>query len=330
MTKISPQGYLYTKSEFSNHPFWEDGGTGGNVPAGGTTGQALVKKSDADYDTEWKTIEGGGTVEVDTELSINSTNPVENRVITGEINTVKNSVSTIQEELSGLGESLDEATTAIDELGMNKADKSDTVSPEQLNTKLEEYDTSEDVNLKLQDFYTKEDTYSKTELDTKFGNTVSTDTDALVNYYTKSETYNKNEVNELLEEYTPSLQNYYTKNETNELLNGKVDNSTYTAEVDALNQSLNGKTDNTAFQSFAQTTSGDITTLINNVATLQQTVDGFDTDISNKVDKPSSGHLSLLNFKYKNNDDTYTTIPYNPESGEDVEITFEDIAGRSF
>lgn len=43
-----------------------DGEDGQGVPAGGTTGQALVKKSDADYDTEWKTIEttsGGGNDE---------------------------------------------------------------------------------------------------------------------------------------------------------------------------------------------------------------------------------------------------------------------------
>jgi hypothetical protein len=30
------------------------------VPPGGTTGQALVKKSNADYDTEWKTMSGEG------------------------------------------------------------------------------------------------------------------------------------------------------------------------------------------------------------------------------------------------------------------------------
>lgn len=36
------------------------GGGGGNVPSGGTTGQALVKRSDTDFDTEWATIQGGG------------------------------------------------------------------------------------------------------------------------------------------------------------------------------------------------------------------------------------------------------------------------------
>lgn len=37
----------------------KNGSDGIGVIPGGTTGQALVKKSDADYDTEWKTISGG-------------------------------------------------------------------------------------------------------------------------------------------------------------------------------------------------------------------------------------------------------------------------------
>lgn len=39
-----------------------DGTDGIGVIPGGTTGQALVKKSDADYDTEWKTISEGGEI----------------------------------------------------------------------------------------------------------------------------------------------------------------------------------------------------------------------------------------------------------------------------
>src|SRR6185312_13441182 len=38
-----------------------------NIPAGGVTGQALVKESNTNYDTIWKTVAGAGTVqEVDT------------------------------------------------------------------------------------------------------------------------------------------------------------------------------------------------------------------------------------------------------------------------
>ena len=36
--------------------------SGGSVPSGGTTGQALVKASNADGDTEWSTVEGTGSV----------------------------------------------------------------------------------------------------------------------------------------------------------------------------------------------------------------------------------------------------------------------------
>ena len=40
----------------------KNGSDGIGVIPGGTTGQALVKKSDADYDTEWKTISEGGKI----------------------------------------------------------------------------------------------------------------------------------------------------------------------------------------------------------------------------------------------------------------------------
>lgn len=40
----------------------QNGSDGIGVIPGGTTGQALVKKSDADYDTEWKTISEGGEI----------------------------------------------------------------------------------------------------------------------------------------------------------------------------------------------------------------------------------------------------------------------------
>jgi|GEM_PF-2214110 len=39
----------------------EQGDTGIGVPTGGTTGQVLTKKTNADYDTEWEDVEGGVT-----------------------------------------------------------------------------------------------------------------------------------------------------------------------------------------------------------------------------------------------------------------------------
>lgn len=41
-------------------PAGADGDDGAGVPVGGTTGQLLRKKTDADHDTEWATVSGGG------------------------------------------------------------------------------------------------------------------------------------------------------------------------------------------------------------------------------------------------------------------------------
>lgn len=46
----------------------QKGDPGEGIPAGGTSGQVLTKKSDADYDTEWTTMSGDGGVNVDAEL----------------------------------------------------------------------------------------------------------------------------------------------------------------------------------------------------------------------------------------------------------------------
>lgn len=55
---LSPQGYNITEAPLNTNPFY-DTETGGNVPAGGATGQVLAKKSEADFDTEW--VDGGAT-----------------------------------------------------------------------------------------------------------------------------------------------------------------------------------------------------------------------------------------------------------------------------
>ena len=58
--RLSPQGYNINNAPLNENPFWAEEETGGNVPSGGLTGQALVKRSNADYDTEWKTIQSDG------------------------------------------------------------------------------------------------------------------------------------------------------------------------------------------------------------------------------------------------------------------------------
>ena len=52
---LSPQGYNITEAPVNTNPFYDEPSGGGNVPAGGSPGQVLVKKTAADYDTEWKT-----------------------------------------------------------------------------------------------------------------------------------------------------------------------------------------------------------------------------------------------------------------------------------
>lgn len=49
-------------------PAGQKGDPGEGIPAGGTSGQVLTKKSDADYDTEWTAMSGDGGVNVDAEL----------------------------------------------------------------------------------------------------------------------------------------------------------------------------------------------------------------------------------------------------------------------
>ena len=46
----------------------QKGDPGEGITTGGTSGQVLIKKSDADYDTEWATMSGDGGVNVDAEL----------------------------------------------------------------------------------------------------------------------------------------------------------------------------------------------------------------------------------------------------------------------
>ena len=59
---LSPQGYVIGMFPSNNNPFWDDENppAGQGIPAGGTTGQVLTKKSDTDYDADWQDPQGGG------------------------------------------------------------------------------------------------------------------------------------------------------------------------------------------------------------------------------------------------------------------------------
>ena len=59
---LSPQGYVIGMFPTNSNPFWEGESpvpTGQGIPAGGTTGQVLTKKSDTDYDADWQDSQGG-------------------------------------------------------------------------------------------------------------------------------------------------------------------------------------------------------------------------------------------------------------------------------
>ena len=58
--------------------FVQAGGAGGSgLPVGGTTGQALTKKSNTDYDAQWQTISGAGSATVTYKWSTNITTNVD-------------------------------------------------------------------------------------------------------------------------------------------------------------------------------------------------------------------------------------------------------------
>ena len=76
-----------------------------NIPAGGTAGQVLKKRSGTDYDAEWaEESGGGGSVPVDDALSGTSENPVQNKV-------VKDALDEKVDKVSGKGLSTNDFTT---------------------------------------------------------------------------------------------------------------------------------------------------------------------------------------------------------------------------
>lgn len=77
-----------------------------NVPAGGSTNQVLAKNSGTDYDLKWVN-QSGGSVTVDNELSTTSTNPVQNKVITGAVQELSEAIVPLSETKSSDASSVD-------------------------------------------------------------------------------------------------------------------------------------------------------------------------------------------------------------------------------
>lgn len=101
------------------------GDPGVGVPAGGTTGQVLTKKSDTDYDTEWKNQQGGGGSSGVNKFLITDKSQLTSLSATaGDIAVINNSVSKINiESIEPSSYDVDE----IESLGIkshNRFDKS--------------------------------------------------------------------------------------------------------------------------------------------------------------------------------------------------------------
>lgn len=80
----------------------EKGEPGEGVPAGGTTGQILVKKSEADFDTEWQTPQsGGGTIVTDATPTQGSQNPIQSGGVFDALEAKQDTLTGTQGQLVG-------------------------------------------------------------------------------------------------------------------------------------------------------------------------------------------------------------------------------------
>lgn len=103
--------YQEKNDRFTNALSNYTGGLAGNqLPDGGLTGQILAKRSDMSGDAEW--IDNSASITIDDELSLESENPVQNKVITNALNekadisdipTVNNATLTIQKNGTSVG-----------------------------------------------------------------------------------------------------------------------------------------------------------------------------------------------------------------------------------
>lgn len=115
--------YTITLSDGNTYDFTVTNGSGGSgVPEGGTTGQVLAKKSDADGDVEWVNQSGGSnfsseiaslsaaTSELASETTVLAS---ENSTRTSEINSLSTENSAQSSEISSLSESMSELASTV-------------------------------------------------------------------------------------------------------------------------------------------------------------------------------------------------------------------------
>lgn len=150
------------------------------IPSGGTEGQVLTKKSDQDYDVEWKSVENDFVKDVQ---------------INGE-SIVKDAVANI--ELTEYAKK-SELPTKTSDLTNDSGFIVNTVNNlENYYLKSETYNQTEIGNL-LGEKANKTDIPTKTsELENNSGYITNTASD-LVNYYDKTKTYTQSEINNLLD-----------------------------------------------------------------------------------------------------------------------------------
>lgn len=85
--------------------------TGDAFPDGGTTGQVLMKKSSVSGDVKWGDV--GGSITVDSYFSTTSENPVQNKVITAEVNSLDLRIIDLNSEMAGAKTSIAKLDTSI-------------------------------------------------------------------------------------------------------------------------------------------------------------------------------------------------------------------------
>ena len=104
--------YQEKNDRFTNALSNYTGGLGGNqLPEGGSTGQILAKRSDMSGDAEW--VDSSAIITIDDELSLESKNPVQNKVITSNIAELQTSKQDIISDLATIRSGAALGATAV-------------------------------------------------------------------------------------------------------------------------------------------------------------------------------------------------------------------------